>query len=229
MPRPPRQVSQYDPDTGELINTFESIAEAMQQTGVQRYSIHQAASGNQHYAGGCIWSFEDPEKFTPPTREQIEKKEFENRSRSQRGKNFSQKTRRKISEALQGRAGLIGRQHSPEAIEKLREATTGRIPSEETRKKMSENNSRTGRAPKPVFQYTVPNLEFVEEYSSINEARRTVDCSSARISEVISGKHPNFLTAKGYHWSDHLLSEDEKRDVRAKLLKSPRFKKRNAP
>ena len=184
--RKPRQVSQFDPDTGELIQTFESVAEAGWKTGTVKSSIYGAASGRQHYARGCIWSFEDPSQFTPPTREQVEKKKFENRSRVSKGIHLTEKHKKKISEANKGKQ----------------------------------------RPPKQALQYTIPDLELVKEHSSISEASRVVSCDVSTISRVLSDKHPNNLIAKGYHWSDHLLSEDEKRDVRAKLLKSPKFKNR---
>ena len=183
-----RRVSQFHPDTGELIRTFEHAGEAQWETGVNRITIRKAASGKMYYAGGYIWTYEDPKTFTPPTREQVERKKFENRSR----------------------------------------AHIGRRPSQATRDKMRKNAARQGGTPKSVLQYTVPNLEFVQEHPSIRQAGQIVKCSPPAISTAVSDKHPNRLTAAGYYWSDHLLTEQEKQVVREKLLKSPRFKKLSA-
>ena len=90
---------------------------------------------------------------------------------------------------------------------------------------MRENNAREGGDPKPVFRYSLPNLELIKQYPSVSEAARAVGCSSGLISKVLSNKRPSRLTAKGYYWSDHWLSEEEKQPIREKILQSPRFKK----
>ena len=66
-----RSVSQFDPDTRTLVKTFGSIAKAAEMTGIGKELIHQAASGKLHYARGYIWTFESPDTFVPPTREQV--------------------------------------------------------------------------------------------------------------------------------------------------------------
>lgn len=212
----PRQVSQFDRDTGELIQTFEHVGEAERETGVSKTTIREVASGKKHYAGGFIWTYEDPNEFTPPTPEQVEQKKFENRSKGHAGTRHSQETRDKMSVAK------IGRQRSQETRDKISRARAGK----NARAKMRQAHSNT---PKEVFQYTLPDLEFVQKHPSISKAGKTVNCTASPISQVISDKYPHYITAQGYHWSDHLLTEEEKQPIRAKLLKSSRFKKQHAP
>ena len=185
--------------------------------------IHGAASGKLHYAKGFIFTFESPDTFVPPTREQIEQKKFERKSKASRGRKHSPETRNKISVAR------TGTKYSLETIEKLRTAQAGVKHSDENKRKMRENHAREGSHPKPVFQYSLPKLELVEQYPSIREAARAVKCSTSLISQVLSKRHPNNLTAKGYHWSDHPLGQEEKQPIREKILQSPRFKNQAPP
>ena len=51
-----RKIIQYDKDKN-YINTYESIAEAMRQTGVKDTSISACCRGNYHFAGGYKWEY----------------------------------------------------------------------------------------------------------------------------------------------------------------------------
>lgn len=46
-------------DNMEIINKFDSIAEAVRQTGINSKSIRDAAKGVQKHAGGYVWRYED--------------------------------------------------------------------------------------------------------------------------------------------------------------------------
>lgn len=53
-----RSIIQLD-DNMQMINRFDSIAEAVRQTGINSKSIRDAAKGVQKHAGGYVWRYED--------------------------------------------------------------------------------------------------------------------------------------------------------------------------
>jgi hypothetical protein len=56
-----KPVEQLHAVTGELIERFESIAEAVKMTGVPSANIRSAANGNDRYAHGYLWRYEGDE------------------------------------------------------------------------------------------------------------------------------------------------------------------------
>ncbi|WP_405323587.1 NUMOD3 domain-containing DNA-binding protein [Methanobrevibacter sp.] len=59
------------------------------------------------------------------------------------GRKFSEEHRRKISESNKGKQAFLGKKHTEETKQKIREANLGRTFSAESRKKMSEAQSKT--------------------------------------------------------------------------------------
>ncbi|MDK6295492.1 hypothetical protein QP103_03800 [Gardnerella swidsinskii] len=57
-----RSVFQMD-DEGNIIERFETIADAVRKTGVNSKSIRDAAKGVQRHAGGYVWKFVDEESI----------------------------------------------------------------------------------------------------------------------------------------------------------------------
>lgn len=54
----PRKISQYNV-SGEIIETYDSISEAVRKTGINAKSIRENAKGKQNHAGGYIWKYVD--------------------------------------------------------------------------------------------------------------------------------------------------------------------------
>lgn len=116
-----------------------------------------------------------------------------------KGKKFSEEHKRKISEALKGKHRK-GHPHTPESIQKLKKALTGRknphkgYPrSEECRKKLSESNKG-----KPAHnRRKVVCVETGEVFQSIREAGLDKNVDPRNISACLSGsrKRTNI-----YHW-----------------------------
>ena len=50
-------------DEGNIIERFETIADAVRKTGVNSKSIRDAAKGVQRHAGGYVWKFVDEESI----------------------------------------------------------------------------------------------------------------------------------------------------------------------
>ena len=108
--------------------------------------------------------------------------------------------------------------HSEEHKKKISEALTGRVFSEESKKKMSDNHAdlsgekaywygkhhseetknkiRENTPSKPVLQYSM-NGELIAEYLSINEAERQTGCNHGHIWDCCKGKRKS---CGGYIW-----------------------------
>ena len=96
--------------------------------------------------GGCVLGFapNKGKKFSEETKRKISEKT--------RGKKRSEETKRKISEAKKGKNNpMFGKTHSEEVCKKLSESHKGKHPSEETRRKLSE--SHKGK-PHPISEET---------------------------------------------------------------------------
>ena len=70
--RKPISIEQLDPVTGEVIQSFKSISEAQQQTGIGGKGISNVLNGKQRHAGAYLWRRQGdpttPELFeSPPT------------------------------------------------------------------------------------------------------------------------------------------------------------------
>lgn len=54
----PRKIIQYDID-GNIIASYDSVAEAVRNTGINAKSIRETAKGKQNHAGGYVWKYAD--------------------------------------------------------------------------------------------------------------------------------------------------------------------------
>lgn len=84
----------------------------------------------------------------------------------------------------------LGSKHSQEAIEKIREASTGRIKSEQTRKLISERRKRK------VIQYSINN-EYIREFDSLTEAAQSIGRTYTAVYANIKGITQ---VCGGYKW-----------------------------
>ena len=86
-------------------------------------------------------------KNKPPISEETREKMSESNKGEKNGfygKKHSNESIKKMSEASKGNQIWLGRKHSPESIKKMSESKMGYMPSDETRKKMSEMFSGEG-------------------------------------------------------------------------------------
>lgn len=197
-----RAVSQFNPDTGALVATYESMVEAETETGISRQNIRGAVvNSHQHLAGGFIWTDLSPETFIPPTREQIEQMRSENI-----------------------RNGKIGHENSEQAIEKIRQASMGKTHSNSTLNTLvAINENKRENAPKPVYQYTLPDLRYVATHQSIKSAAKHAGVASKTMRQVLSSAHPTWITTKNHHWSYDPPTELNRHKIQGLLRQSPRF------
>lgn len=197
-----RAVSQFNPDTGALIATYESMVEAERETGIRRQNIRGAVVNNhQHLAGGFIWTDLPPETFVPPTREQIEQMRYENL-----------------------RNGKIGRENSEQTIEKIRQASMDKTHSNATHEKLVViNEGKRENAPKPVYQYTLPDLRYVATHQSIKSAAKHAGVASKTMRQVLSRAHPTWITTRNYHWSYDSPGELNRQKIQGLLRQSRYF------
>lgn len=56
------KVSAYDPDTGELVTTYDSVQTAAVTLGLNPANIYMCCSGHAKTAGGLIWAYADSKK-----------------------------------------------------------------------------------------------------------------------------------------------------------------------
>lgn len=52
-----KKVNQVSLESGEIINTFDSMKIAMDETGVQKANISKVCRGERDYAGGYFWEY----------------------------------------------------------------------------------------------------------------------------------------------------------------------------
>lgn len=104
----------------------------------------------------------------------------------------SAETKRKISESQIGeKAYWYGKHRSEETKKKMSESQTGRVLTEEHKKKIRENNPS-----KQVLQYSKIG-EFIAEYPSEMEAERKTGCNHSNIYKCCKGKRKS---TGGYIW-----------------------------
>ena len=105
-----------------------------------------------------------------------------------------------------GDVSAFGDKRTKEYIKKLKEIHTGKSPSEETRKKISNSLKghvtwNIGRKMKDTskMKMSIPVIciETNKTYFGINEAERQTGISSRNIGQCVKGKRE---TAGGYHW-----------------------------
>lgn len=82
--------------------------------------------------------------------------------------------------------------------------------------KQSEETKIVSSRGKITFQYSL-NGEFIAKYNSRTEAEQALNIYSGKIKEAVNGRH---LTAGGFIWSNHLLSDEEIKDKLNTIKKS---------
>lgn len=121
---------------------------------------------------------------------------------------MSDETKKKISELQRGEKSVwYGRRHTEETKEKLRIASTGRIKSEETRRKISEVLRRTDRSGINSASYGKPcSAETKLKLSNANKGKHASLETRKILSEMRTGtKHYNAKPIYQYDLQGNLL------------------------
>ena len=192
--RDPIPIEQLDPVTGEVIQSFKSIAEAMRQTGILSGSISRALNGKQRHAGTYLWRrqgdqtipdlFESPPMLETKKRvvpvEQLDPysgnviRSFKSVNEASRETGILQNS---ISQALNGihlHAGTYvwRRKYEKTAPEVFEYPST----------------QEKGKVPVPVEQLDPYSGCVIQRYESIEEASQQSRIPSGDIDKVLSGK-----------------------------------------
>ena len=196
-----RAVARFHPETGIWMGSYESMTQAVRETGVSRDSIRMSVKNAGYLGGGFIWTDMPLDIFVPPTREQIKRIQHQKKS-----------------------CKKIGRTASATAIEKIRQANTGKTHSKETCDQLAvAGKNKWENTPKPVYQYTLPDLHYVAMHKSVKSAAKHAGVTPKTLRQVLSDKCPSWITANNYHWSHSPPDALNKQPIRTLLLESSRF------
>ena len=138
----------------DLIEEVESAERAyeLEQYYIKEYNTKAPNGYNLTDGGDGIFGWEVTEEYRQECSERVKHLHKEKKV-GMYGKKHSDETKRKMSEASKGKSKpwLIGRKLSPETIERLRQINLGRVSSEETRKKISENHHDVNGKNNPMY------------------------------------------------------------------------------
>jgi group I intron endonuclease len=138
----------------DLIEEVESAERAyeLEQYYIKEYNTKVPNGYNLTDGGDGIFGWEVTEEYRQECSERVKQLHKEKKV-GMYGKKHSDDTKRKMSEASKGKSKpwLIGRKLSPETIERLRQINLGRVSSEETRKKISENHHDVNGENNPMY------------------------------------------------------------------------------
>jgi len=124
----------------------------LEQHYIKEYNTKAPYGYNLTDGGDGIFGWEVTEEYRQECSERVKQLHKEKKV-GMYGKKHSDETKKKMSVASKGKLKpwLIGRKFSPETIEKLRQLNLGRVSSEETRKKISENHHNVNGKNNPMY------------------------------------------------------------------------------
>ena len=152
----------------ELIEEVDTSGKAyeLEQSYIKEYNSKVPYGYNITDGGDGIFGWEATEEYRQECSERVKQLHKEKKV-GMYGKMHSDETKRKMSEASKGKSKpwLIGRKFSPETIEKLRQLNLGKIVSEETRKKISENHHDISGKNNPMYgkKHSPETIEKLKE------------------------------------------------------------------
>jgi group I intron endonuclease len=97
-----------------------------------------------------------------------------------------------------GGEGTVGVKRSEKHKQILRDRMTGRVVSEETRKKLSKTHSEQCTSRKKIYAFSIETKDLVMEYPSIKGAAKDIGISMSNLIRAANGGRPS---AGGYIWS----------------------------
>ena len=196
----PVAIEQLDPVSGDVVQSFKSIAEASRKTNIPDSNIHKALNGKFRHVGGYLWRrlgdeatpdlFESPptsgkapvEQLDPLTGEVIQS--FKSISDASRKTNISDSNIHKVLNGKVRQAGTY----------LWRRLGDTRTPS------LFDDPSQMGSSAKRIVEKVDSiNGDIVATYESIGEASRQNDLAASTIRYVLDGKANH---AGGYHWRE---------------------------
>lgn len=137
-----------------LIEEVESSERAyeLEQYYIKQYNTKVPNGYNLTDGGDGIFGWEVSEEYRQQCSERVKQLHKEKKV-GMYGKKHSNETRKKMSSVSKGKPKpwLLGRKFSPETIERLRQINLGKIASEETRKKISENHHDVNGEKNPMY------------------------------------------------------------------------------
>ena len=138
----------------ELIEEVDTAGRAyeLEQYYIKEYDSKVPYGYNITDGGDGIFGWEATEEYRQECSERVKQLHKEKKV-GMYGKKHSDETKRKMSEASKGKSKpwLIGRKLSQETIERLRQLNLGKVSSEETRKKISENHHDVNGENNPMY------------------------------------------------------------------------------
>ena len=152
----------------ELIEEVESDERAyeLEMLYIQKYKTKVPNGYNLTDGGDGIFGWEADEKYRQECSERV-KLLHQEKKVGMYGKNHSEETKRKMSEAAKGKSKpwLIGRKISEDTKEKLRQINLGRTLSEETRKRISQNHYDISGKNNPMYgkKHSSETIEKLKE------------------------------------------------------------------
>lgn len=136
----------------ELIEEVDTAGRAyeLEQYYIKEYNTKVPHGYNLTDGGDGIFGWEVTEEYRQECSERVKQLHKEKKV-GMYGKNHSDETKRKMSEASKGNKRCVGRVLSEESKEKIREKHLGKILSDETKKKISENHHDVNGKNNPMY------------------------------------------------------------------------------
>lgn len=161
----------------ELIEEVETVEKAyeLEILYIKKYNTKVPNGYNLTDGGDGIFGWEPTEEYRKECSERV-KELHKQKKVGMYGKSHTKETREKMKESAKEveRTWLIGRKHSPETIEILRQKNLGRKHTEETRQKISENHHDISGKNNPMYgkKHSPETIEKMKQKRAKNKVKR---------------------------------------------------------
>jgi group I intron endonuclease len=142
---------------------------------IEKYNTKSPNGYNLTDGGDGIFGWEATEEYRKECSERV-KELHKQKKVGMYGKKHTEQTREKMKESAKEveRTWLIGRKHSPETIELLRQKNLGRKHTEETRQKIKENHHDISGENNPMYgrKHSPETIEKMKQKRAQNRVKR---------------------------------------------------------
>jgi group I intron endonuclease len=142
---------------------------------IEKYNTKSPNGYNLTDGGDGIFGWEATEEYRKECSERV-KELHKQKKVGMYGKKHTEQTREKMKESAKEveRTWLIGRKHSPETIELLRQKNLGRKHTEETRQKIKENHHDISGENNPMYgrKHSSETIEKMKQKRAQNRVKR---------------------------------------------------------